>query len=515
MANFAVMINRKHTPWIPFSTLLFLNLLVSCHEQTSYDPRLTAADSALVANPDSALSQLTSVDAGHLTSPADRAYHALLLSQARYRCYVKATSDSDISLALDYYSHHRDEREKLTRCYIYKGAVLEELGRNEEAIRYYLQGKSTAAPDDYFNQGYARLRLGKIYQDNLVADSSDVALLKGALHYFMLVPDSFYVLTSTNALGCSYIKHNQDSALHYLSQAHELARQLHHTRIELMSSRTMAEVKMFNDDARDVQAAKETALSLLSSSDLEAEERDHVLMIAAYTLGRQHKTDSARYFLNQVSTRGLSPGRQVFYHNCLAQIALNEGNIRKYEYHFNRADCLDDSIVGNDLQRQLRDVEERYDNEALKYKNLRYKSTLRELILGALLLVSTLALALLAAVRKSSRRKQQLKESEDALERLHSDTEQLRLQLASNQAMSEKLKQAISGQVETFTRLVEIHYKVFAHNPQQFADLLKRSYSAKQPKQTFWNSMRSYADNTYGNIITVTHEKFPFPSKDR
>ena len=82
--------------------------MVCCHDGTpDYDGRLVQADSLLRCNdPDSALRLLSGLDGAKLPSAGDRAYHALLLTQAQYRCYADITSDSTINVALDYYRHH-------------------------------------------------------------------------------------------------------------------------------------------------------------------------------------------------------------------------------------------------------------------------------------------------------------------------------------------------------------------------------------------------------------------------
>ena len=118
-------------------SLVELWSLGGCGGHPHYDTRLTAADNLLKQDMDSTLTLLEAINLGSLGNEADRAYHALLLTEARYRCYIPATSDSLINVALDYYERHGEEREKLTRAYIYKGAVIEELGQYREAMQYY------------------------------------------------------------------------------------------------------------------------------------------------------------------------------------------------------------------------------------------------------------------------------------------------------------------------------------------------------------------------------------------
>ena len=98
-------------------TLIILTITVilginvsGCHDTQNYDGRLTAADSMMRSNPDSALALVEGVCRDSLSAEGDRAYRDLLFTQARYRCYVTATSDSDINRALAYYRAHQGER---------------------------------------------------------------------------------------------------------------------------------------------------------------------------------------------------------------------------------------------------------------------------------------------------------------------------------------------------------------------------------------------------------------------
>ena len=490
---------------LPLMTLLALAMMVGgCEKQQPYDSRLVAVDSIMRQDPDSALALLEGMNSADLATAGDQAYYALLLTQARYRCYVVATSDSTINTALDYYRHHDNEREKLTRACIYKGAVMEELGDPKAAMNYYQEAKNTVAPDDLFNQGYIRLRMGNIYRDNVAADTIDITLTKQALYYFKQIPDSFYILTCQNSIGSSYVGINQDSALLYLEQAQMLAKQLHQDGMEETCLRYLADLKMFSDNAEDVEMAKRIALARVNKDKKSEDELTHFLLIAAYTLARQDKPDSATFYLNQVRDNKLSDGLRVLDYNCLAEIARSRGDIKGYQYYYKHCVQLSDSISNNDMQRQLRDVEMKYDSEALKYKALKYRTNWQISLLGALLLLSVLAIALMMVSRKSAQRKRLLQESQDTIERLHGDTARLAAQLAKNEEMSEDLKQTIRHQIDTFTQLVEMHYQRVGQNPRKFVEHFKKSYSVSQPDLSFWTGIRAYADSTCGGIITHT-----------
>ena len=489
--------------------MAFMFMVVCCQGGApSYDSWLSRVDSLLRCNePDSALRLLTAIDGAKLSSAGDRAYHALLLTQAQYRCYADITSDSIINVALDYYKHHAMEQEKLTRAYIYKGAVMEVLGDAEQAMSLYKQALSVASRFDHFNQGYANMRIGSLYRDYLVMDSADITSFKEALNHFEQVPDSFYMAQCLSTIGNSYgAISKRDSALKYLERADTLIKALHLTSIEIKNQRYLADLKMFSPSVEDVITAKEIAVKL---ADKESDERDHVVLIAAYTLAKLNKADSARYYLAQVEKDKLSDGLRVLYYDCFAELARKQGDIGDFVDNYKLADNIADSLVNNETQRQLREVEAKYDNEALKYEALRYKSNWLLSLMGALLAVSALAIGLLVLSRKAAQRKRQIASSEDTIEQLQSDAARLASQLAENQTMNEELKATIAHQIDTFTQLVEMHYTQFTRFPKKFGELFKKTYSVEQPDVSFWTGIRAYADSTCQGIITQTLASHP------
>ena len=83
-------------------------LLAACTEKTDYNTLLVRADSLMNLHPDSALHMLESISTDSLSTKADRAYHALLLTQARDKNYMVQTDDSLIQVAVRYYDTHED-----------------------------------------------------------------------------------------------------------------------------------------------------------------------------------------------------------------------------------------------------------------------------------------------------------------------------------------------------------------------------------------------------------------------
>lgn len=492
---------------LPFFHILMVMAVMiwqlgGCARDTDYDQQLTGIDHLMHDHPDSALTLLSSLDPERMRSDGDRAYHALLLTEARYKNYQVATSDSLINIALDYYTRHQKEREKLTRALTYKGAVMEELGQPQEAMRHLKKALSTVKPDDYFNQGYIRLRMGQLYNDYYVLDSLDVTLFKEAQRYFELVPDSFYTIACLCQIGTAYIKTNQDSVMPYLRQAYTLAKQMREKDVEHVALERIASMKMLSHNPQDIDSAKVIALSILHDNDRVRADDGHWLMIAATALAKQGKSDSAHYYLNQVSTQQMTPQDWVLYYQCMTEAAIGKGDIKSYQHYFEKAHDLSDSLVSNAVQFRLKEVDARYDNEVLKNENLRKQAFIARLTSVGIILAAILGLAILLLTRRASRRKHQLKEKEDYLEQMREDYMHMKSQLEANQEMNESLKKTIRNQIDIFSRLVDEHYKLFTTHPEKFNEIFMQSYSAKQPTKSFWNGIRTYADSASNGFVS-------------
>ena len=97
-------------------------LLTACTGKTDYNTTLVQADSLMASRPDSALHMLQGISTKNLSTKADRAYHALLLTQARDKNYIRQTDDSLIQVAVRYYDTHEDAPLQ-ARAYYYWGSL--------------------------------------------------------------------------------------------------------------------------------------------------------------------------------------------------------------------------------------------------------------------------------------------------------------------------------------------------------------------------------------------------------
>lgn len=105
-----------------------------------HTPQLSWGKYYLWNAPDSALQVLKTIPSPEKLSKEEYSLYALLMTQAMHRCGQKISSDSLIDIAVEYYSSHGTPDEK-SSAFLYKGYVLENLGKDNAAIYAYKQAE--------------------------------------------------------------------------------------------------------------------------------------------------------------------------------------------------------------------------------------------------------------------------------------------------------------------------------------------------------------------------------------
>ena len=524
-----------------------------CGHEPRYDSRLTAADSLLRDDPDSALAMLEALasdssvarsdGAGGIDfSDADIAYHALLLTQARYKCYVTATSDSDINLALAYFRAHPADREKLTRAFIYKGAVMDELGHPDSAMFYYKTAEANAAPDDYFNLGYSNLRIAQLYQSHYTNDSAVVARMKIAASYFMAVNDTNYLITAIGTQGAYPKILGVDSACLYLKKAIFLAKKIRSPK-GLQYQSKLAGIYYFN---RDYKKAKELAMDIVRSDSGKCNE-SQFYYYAARSYFQLHLIDSACMVMSMIPP----PSNAVdsFNHyQTLSELAKATRHLNDYVKYSQTAKDIDNRLMRVSRASKLTETELKceasHHEKELKNEAVNHLA----IIIGLVLLVTAilLSIAILFIRLRIKHYKNQLDASNRDLEKLISDIDagrlrleterkEHRLQLAEkdnelaevNKKSHEQKQDSINKQVSSIVRfrlaaLNELYQSIRITSVKEdggkrsllLANTVRELYEKKgilqtPPSDSFWNNLRRSVDGEYEDIVSFVEQNYP------
>ena len=110
---------------------------VSCTQRHNPYALLVQADSVMEEYPDSAMHILENIEPQQLNTQADRAYYALLLTQARDKNYIVQTDDSLIQTAVQYYDSIGDVAMQ-AKAHYHKGGIYRDANLCGEAVLEYL-----------------------------------------------------------------------------------------------------------------------------------------------------------------------------------------------------------------------------------------------------------------------------------------------------------------------------------------------------------------------------------------
>lgn len=116
--------------------------------------------------PDSALALLESIPVESLTHGEEAARHALLLTQARYKCMQDETEDSLIRVAVSWYDNSKEERYRMLANF-YLGYILKNQEAYGESVRHMLIAADLATQlKDTFHMAMANRYLYALSNDN-------------------------------------------------------------------------------------------------------------------------------------------------------------------------------------------------------------------------------------------------------------------------------------------------------------------------------------------------------------
>lgn len=272
----------------------FTMLLGACgRDSHAVSSILLLADSLMQSRPDSSLQLLEEVSAPQKMGKTDRAWYALLLTQAKYKNYVSLENDSLIQVAVDYFEKNSD-RERLAKSYFYSGCVHREQEDISTAINLYLKSLRTMPQggDSVFLSmvyGYLGDCYGEQYLNSAAIDAHKNAYaLCGTMH----IDRALYALLK---IGDNYlIKDDSDSAFIYYQQAKLLADSLQTSAFKPLVYKNIA--ALYNE-----RGEYEEANSYISEAmrDIEVEESLYsTYFLKGDIMNHLNKKDSALYYWN-------------------------------------------------------------------------------------------------------------------------------------------------------------------------------------------------------------------------
>ena len=434
---------RKITHYILYILIAFTALLnIQCSgngkEKTPL-PELVHAESVMFDHPDSALHILEAMPMP--SARRDKENHALwclLVTQAQYKRMMKIPSDSLVRIAYDYYKPTDNARRKAMSA-LYMGDINYELRNIEEAMQYYLEGKTEVEKTDDYKTGYlVMVSLCRLY---LYRDFADYALEACRKAYDYAVKDSNkrYQLASLKFMArCYCISDSLSKAIDTYHKCSELTLELE---LENYYYDIQSEIALVYKNKGDI----EKSLEIIKSFPIKYQP---ALLTGKnyYLLGQQ---DSAYIYLNE-ALKTYNIYTKASAYEYLYKLA-DTPQYRKYLKTY--CDSLlfyNDSIIAIDKGKEIIAYKEKYDHQKLITEQQRLK--LEKADTQRLLFIITICLIVVIAVvaylyqkrlvRKETTIRKQSEQLQDYMLQLH----EYETQLMQNNRYMEELKEQLSSQ---------------------------------------------------------------------
>ena len=463
-------------------------LLVGCGR--SADSRLVLADSLINEHADSAYMVLNEINADELTHNSDRAYYALLYTQAQYKNFDSIPSDSLINTAVDYYADNHN-REHYTRALIYKGAVMQELGKEQEAMEWYKRAEDNASPDDYMNLGQANLRMAVLYALNYADNNEAIEKERRALHYFRKAGSKSYELMCLSSLGGGYRLSNMDSVYYYLNQAITLAKELKED--YRLYSCTQMLARAYNEDSLYTES-KALSLDYLNRYGTEYVD-DDIYYDLAYSYAKIGMVDSAQFYFNRTS-EPIDEDMKVTRLITLAEINQTQGEYKSAFQHIQKTERLSMQLTSKNDEKSLISIESDYDNEKNKNEKAKFEEKQDALRLAIIVVL----IAIVVLIYKYIRRKQDHKDVLLIIENLEKE----KVNLENNCKLYGDF---MDSHIALMKALKDCYLK-FSENPALFLKQYNKLIEEGEYDDKFWEQLYHNSSIEAKNKIDEIKEKY-------
>lgn len=436
---------RKITHYILYILIAFAALLnIQCSgngkEKTPL-PELVHAESVMFDHPDSALHILENMPMP--SARRDKENHALwclLVTQAQVKQIIKFSSDSLVRIAYDYYKPTNNARRKAMSA-LYMGDINYELGNIEDAMQYYLEGKTEVEKTEDYKTGFLIMSsLGKLY---LYRNFEEYAFEACSKAYDYAVKDSNkrYQMVSLQYLArCYCLLDKLPAAIETYQKCMEIA----------------LELGLENDDYY-YGVQQEIALVYTNSCEYEKSlcilrpfpvkyRSNSLIGKNLFSLG---KLDSAFYYLNKaLNTDNVYTKESVYrylYRLC--------DNSKYRQYLKTYCDSLlfyTDSVMSLDKGKEIIAYKEKYDHQKLitEQQRLKLEKADAQRMMFIITICLIVAIAVVAylyqkrLVRKETTIRKQSEKLQDYMLQLH----EYETRLMQNNRYMEELKEQLSGQ---------------------------------------------------------------------
>lgn len=312
--------------YVSIGYIVLSAILFSCSSPSAKNPLLLRADSLMETKPDSALTILESISSPEKLSGADRAFYALLFTQAKHKNAIPLENDSLIKIAVDYYGD-KEGRVNAAKAHYYLGATYQNIERISFAVDEYLTAiRLMPEKNDFLAMVYDNL--GECYEDNGLYNAAMNVYRKA---YQILNGGSEQTYSLRGVARVFLLKNENDSALYYYYKALDLALAEQDTNLIGVLYHDLA--MAYNEESDYIQADNYISKVIMLVNQ---ERLSTAYLLKAEIMLNMNELDSAFYYYNKDVDRSDIYERAVYF-DGMCKIAMKREEWKtamenRYEY---------------------------------------------------------------------------------------------------------------------------------------------------------------------------------------
>ena len=343
--------------------LMILVLFISCVQEKEDDNVLSRVEACMELFPDSALSLLSQIDCPECLRGQQRADYALLLTQALDKNYLDSLqSDSLIMIAVEYYKQEGDKL-KAGKAYFYYGKVMLLKERFSDAMQAYLEASSLLEETrDYKVQGMVWEYIGYLNSVQGLYENS-IDNFKHSIRYYELASDRRRILYGYRNMARGYFSvHHNDSAGWYAEKGLVLSDTVSGMKASFLHLLGL----IANNEKRYPQAIEYFSNAMEVCDNLNDKYRYSLsLGRVYYEVGQKKKAEDC--FVSCINATNIFVSSGAYYY--LADMHKKDGNYLKAFLYKEKSDSLLEVTRNAELQKQLLDLQNKYENDKLILEN--------------------------------------------------------------------------------------------------------------------------------------------------
>ena len=198
-------------------TVVVTSIIVSCSGNPAVDRQLAVVENMMAERPDSALSVLNGIDSELVTSEAEKARYALLMSQALDKNYIDTTTFDVLQPAIDYYiNKDKGTPDEKLRTLYYQGIIFLNRSELDMSMQSFLKANDLNNYTDTLIYAHLLVAQGNLYNQSWLIDDYIQHNIVASALYHKLGKENFRQSCLLRALdGCIVTnnKHKADSIM--------------------------------------------------------------------------------------------------------------------------------------------------------------------------------------------------------------------------------------------------------------------------------------------------------------